>query len=151
MDDTTWRAEKQPLGQKALKSLYEVCQQITDGRKARGKRSHLAGLLVVLVLAKLAGMSSVLGASEWAKDQEERLREGLQLNWKRMPCANTSSYALAHLESQTVNEHLAAWLVRKEAESRCGDEPSRLGAQRNDQPVHLAVDDKALKGTGQQM
>ncbi len=153
MDYTTLLSEKQesqPVSQRKLQSLYEVCQQIVDGRKARGKQYELAGLLVVLVLAKLAGTTSLLGASEWAQDQEERLREGLGLAWKRMPCANTYSYALARLESQAVNAHLAAWLVRKEAESRCGGEPSRLAAQRNEQQVHLAVDGKALKGTGKQ-
>ncbi len=50
----------------------------------------------MLILAKLADMQSVLGASEWIAD----LREGLQLSWKRMPCANTYSYALARLDSQ---------------------------------------------------
>ena len=121
-----------------------------DGRKARGKRYDVAGLLVVLVLAKLAGMTSVLGASEWITDQEELLREGLGLTWNRMPCANTYSYVLARLDSQAVNAHLAAWLVRKEAESRCGEEPSRLAAHPSDRHVHLAIDGKALKGTGTQ-
>jgi predicted transposase YbfD/YdcC len=142
--------ESQTVSQKKMHTLYQVCRQIVDGRKARGKRYDVAGLLVVLVLAKLAGMSSVLGASEWAKDQEEQLHQGLGLNWKRMPCANTYSYALARLESQIVNAQVAAWLVRKEAESRCGGEPSRLAAQRTEQPVHLAVDGKVLEGTGKQ-
>src|SRR5207253_4688358 len=68
-------------------------QQVVDGRKARGKRYDVAGLLVVLVLAKLVGMQSLLGASDWVRDQEKLLREGLQLTWTRMPCANTYSYA----------------------------------------------------------
>jgi hypothetical protein len=68
----------------------------------------LAGLLVVLVLAKLAGMQSLKGASDWVRDQEALLREGLHLPWKRMPCANTSSYALARLDSQKVNTAPAA-------------------------------------------
>jgi len=46
-----------------MQSLYEVCQQVTDGRCARGKRYELASLLVVLVLAKLAGMQSLQGKS----------------------------------------------------------------------------------------
>src|ERR1051326_9502257 len=103
MDYTTLLPESQ-AGQeqpiKQMQSLYEVCQQLVDGRKARGKRYDLAGLLVVLVLAKLAGMQSLLGAADWARDQEAFLREGLHLPWKRMPCANTSSYALAGLDSQ---------------------------------------------------
>jgi predicted transposase YbfD/YdcC len=140
--------QEQPV--KGMHSLYQVCQQAVDGRKARGKRYDLAGLLVVLVLAKLAGMQSVLGASDWIQDQEALLRAGLQLSWKRMPCANTYSYALARLDSQQVNVALAAWFVRKEAESRCGEEPSRLVGQASERHVHLAVDGKALRGTGKQ-
>ena len=111
MDYTTLLPESQE-GQeqpaKEMQSLYEVCQQVVDGRKARGKRYDVAGLLVVLVLAKLAGMQSLLGASDWARDQEARLCKGLQLPWTRMPCANTYSYALARLDSQQVNAALAA-------------------------------------------
>jgi predicted transposase YbfD/YdcC len=154
MDYTTLVAESkegQEQPAKGMQSLYEVCQQVVDGRMARGKRYEVAGLLVVLVLAKMAGMKSVLGASDWIADQQALLCEGLQLSWKRMPCANTYSYVLARLESQEVNAALAAWMVRKEAESRCGEEPSRLAAQSSERSVHLAVDGKALKGTGKQL
>ena len=103
MDYTTLLCEvkeSQDQGQKQLHSLYAVCQQLVDGRAARGKRYDLARLLLLLVLAKLAGMKSLLGASEWVEHQEELLREVLHLPWKRMPCANTYSYALAHLDSK---------------------------------------------------
>src|SRR2546427_4153392 len=50
-----------------------------------------------------------------------------------------------------VNVALAAWFVRKEAESRCGEEPSRLVTQSSEQHVHLAIDGKALRGTGKQL
>jgi len=153
MDYTTLVAkskdtQEQPA--KRMQSLYEVCQEVVDGRCARGKRYELAGLLVVLVLAKLAGMQSLQGASDWIADQETLLREGLQLSWKRMPCANTYRDALARLDSQKVNTALAAWCVRKEAESRCGEEPSRLVAHQSRRHEHLAIDGKALRGTGKQ-
>lgn len=154
MDDTTLEAKSQEHPEqpaKGMQSLYEVCQQVVDGRCARGKRYELASLLVVLVLAKLAGMQSLQGASDWIADQEALLREGLQLSWKRMPCANTYSYALARLDSQHVNEALAAWCARKEAESRCGGEPSRLAMQASEQHDHVAIDGKALRGTGKQI
>ena len=73
MDSTPLIAESkegQEQPPKGMQSLYEVCHQVVDGREARGKQYDLAGLLVVLVLAKLAGMKSVLGASDWVKDQE---------------------------------------------------------------------------------
>lgn len=44
---------------------------------------------MILILAKLAGMKSVLAISEWAVDQKTMLRDRLGLRWKRMPCANT--------------------------------------------------------------
>ena len=120
-------------------------------RCTRETRIALASVLVVLVLAKLAGMQSLQGASDWNADQEALLREGLQLSWKRMPCANTYSSALARLDSQHVNEALAAWCVRKEAESRCGEDPSRLAMQASEQHENVAIDGKALRGTGKQL
>jgi predicted transposase YbfD/YdcC len=140
----------QALPSSASRSLYALCQQITDGRAARGKQYDLAGLLVVLVLAKLAGMKSLLGASDWARDQHEWLCKHVKVSWKRMPCANTYKYALMRLDSQQVNALLAAWLVRQEAESRCGEEPSRLAAHASQRSAHLAIDGKVLKGTGKQ-
>ena len=125
-----------------MPSLYQACQQIVDGRKARGKQYDLAGVLMVLVWAKLAGMSSVLAVSQWAKDQEKIIRRSVGIDWKRMPCANTYSYVLAHVESQQVNAYLAAWFVRQMAQHPAG-EPTH-------QHTHLAIDGKALKSTGKQ-
>ena len=143
--------ESQALTSNQSHSLYEICQQVVDRRAARGKQYDLAGLLVVLVMAKLAGMKSLLGASDWVRDQQKLLCEQLKLSWKRVPCANTYKYALTRLDSQQVNAQLAAWLVRQEAESRCGEEPSRLTAQSTQRSVHLAIDGKVLKGTGNQV
>jgi predicted transposase YbfD/YdcC len=140
----------QELSQEQTRSLYMICKQIGDKRAARGKQYDLAGLLIVLVLAKLAGMTSLLGASDWVRDQEGRLREHLKLSWKRMPCANTYKYALARLDSQQINEQFRNWLVRQVAEGRDGAEPGRLVAQPRHRAVHLAIDGKVLKGTGKQ-
>jgi hypothetical protein len=66
MDYTTLLSEvkeSQEPGHQRLHSLYAVCQQVVDGRAARGKRYDLAGLLMVLVMAKLAGMKNLLGES----------------------------------------------------------------------------------------
>src|SRR5437879_3792797 len=150
MEYTTLAAENpEPHGllQKQRQSLYEACQQIKDGRAARGKRYELAMLLLLLIEAKLAGEQSLLGASEWIRLRSDELREALHLDWKQMPCANTYSYALERLDSQEVNRLLAAWLVRQEAQRRCGEEPSRLVGQGSSRQVHLAIDGKALKGT----
>jgi hypothetical protein len=148
MEYTTLLTESkgdQPLPPQERKSLATVCRELTDGRAARGKRYDIAGLLLVLVVAKMAGMRSLLGASEWIKHQEDLLREAFDLKWKRMPCANTYSYALARLDSQLVNAHLAPWFVRQSTAQRSAKE-----SEQRKEHVHLAIDGKALKGTGKQ-
>ena len=78
LDYTTLEAEsKESQGRtpKQMQSLYEVCQQVEVVQGARGKRYELAGLLVVLILAKLAGMRNLLAASDWIADQEALVRE----------------------------------------------------------------------------
>ena len=153
MDDSTLCVKSNgshELTQEQVHSCYELFKQIEDPRAARGKQYELAGLLMVLLLAKLAGMKSLLGASDWVRDQAESLQRHLNLPWKQMPCANTYKYALARLQSQQVNGRFRDWLVRQEAQSRCGAEPSRLAAQENQRAVHVAIDGKVLKGTGKQ-
>lgn len=145
MDYTTLLEESKmedAFSPRHIPSLYGVCHRITDGRKARGKRYDLAGILLVVVWAKLAGMSSILAVSEWAKDQQTAICASVGLRWKRMPCANTYSYVLARLDSQQVNAHLAAWFVRQMAPAEAGKPDERH--------VHLAIDGKTLKSTGEQ-
>jgi predicted transposase YbfD/YdcC len=125
-----------------LQCFYHACQQIVDGRKARGKRYDLASILLIVVLAKLAGLNSILAASQWANDQEALLRKSLGLNWKRLPCANTYSNVLACLDSQQVNAHLASWFLRQMHQHQ--------GTMLGEQHRHLAIDGKALKSTGEQ-
>ena len=126
----------QELTSQQSRSLYAVCQHLLDGRAARGKRYDLAALVTLLILAKLAGMKSLLGASEWIADQQERLCERLHLSWKRMPCAITYKYALARLDSAQVNEELAAWLVRsvRDLPMWAGTEPSAHAAREAKRP-----------------
>ena len=155
MDYTTLKIEQssaQDLSQEQTHSLYEVCKQIKDTRAARGKQYDVAGVFMVLILAKLAGMKSLSGASDWVRDQQERLCKALKLSWKQMPCANTYTYALVHLDSHQINELFGAWFIRLEAQNRCGTEPSRLvAASEEPRAVHVAIDGKVLRGTGKQI
>ncbi len=43
--------ESQEAVFKKLPSLYAICQQVVDGRQARGKRYELGALVLLLVLA----------------------------------------------------------------------------------------------------
>src|SRR5438105_4587817 len=65
---------------KGMQSLYEMCKEVVDGGEARGKRYDLAGLLGVLVLAKLAGMKSVLGKSRLDKGSGSPVARGIAVD-----------------------------------------------------------------------
>ncbi|GAC1631804.1 MAG: hypothetical protein NVS4B7_19660 [Ktedonobacteraceae bacterium] len=69
-------------------SLYSAFEQVTDGRKKKGKRYPLPLLLTLLLLGKLAGETRVNGIVDWIKERQGWLR--CQLNWpKRFPTNST--------------------------------------------------------------
>lgn len=51
----------------AVASLYEALQHLSEPRRGQGKRYELALILCLLVLAKLAGQTSLSGATEWMR------------------------------------------------------------------------------------
>jgi hypothetical protein len=69
-------------------SLYSAFEQVTDGRKQKGKRYPLPRLVTLLMLRKLAGETTVNGIVEWVKERQGWLRG--QLHWpKRFPTNST--------------------------------------------------------------
>jgi predicted transposase YbfD/YdcC len=68
-----------------------------------------------------------------------------------MPCQMTSCNVLAMIDGRQLDEILAAFFVRWEAQSRCGDEPSRLlTPQGCAEHAQLAIDGKTLRATSKQ-
>jgi predicted transposase YbfD/YdcC len=53
-------------------------QEVTDVRKARGQRYSLAFLLVLIILAKLAGENKPKGIAEWLQLRREQLVKAFQ-------------------------------------------------------------------------
>jgi predicted transposase YbfD/YdcC len=128
-------------------SLYCAFEQVTDGRKQKGKRYPLPLLLTLLMLGKLAGETSVNGIVDWVKERHGWLRA--QLNWpKRFPTNSTYSEALARCDAQQIVTAVASVLLKARAVEQCGSEPSRLQAQRQEEALrHVAMDGKTLRGT----
>ena len=62
-------------------SVYSAFEQVTDGRKKKGKRYPLPLLLTLLLLGKLAGETTVNGIVDWIKERQGWLRG--QLHWPR--------------------------------------------------------------------
>jgi predicted transposase YbfD/YdcC len=129
-------------------SLYQALQGLSDPRRGQGKRYTLALILCFVVLAKLAGQQSLSGATEWIRHRSAALVQCFGLRRKDMPCQMTYCNVLAVVDAQQLDEILAAFFVRWEAQSRCGDEPSRLQTpQGQADHAHLAIDGKTLRAT----
>jgi hypothetical protein len=128
-------------------SLYRAFEQVTDGRKKKGKRSPLPLLLTRLVLGKLAGETKINGIVDWVKERQAWLRS--QLNWpKRFPTNSTSSEALARCDAQQIVTVIASVLLKARAVEQCGSQPSRLEAHKQQEALsHVAMDGKTVRGT----
>ena len=130
-------------------SLYRAFEQVTDHRQKRGVRYRLAMILSLVVLGKLAGMTSFAGIAEWVRLRADWLKEVLPLPRASLPCASTYGNVVRVVEAEELTRLLAEWLTRLSATHRCGSEPSRLftQSQARDQHTHLALDGKTLRGT----
>jgi len=132
-------------------SLYEALQGITDPRRSQGKRYSLALLLCLMILAKLAGQKTLSGATEWIRHRRVALVERFGLKRSSMPCQMTDCNVVAKIDGKQLDEILSAFFERWEAQSRCGDEPSRLlTPEGKADHWHLAIDGKALRATSKQ-
>jgi predicted transposase YbfD/YdcC len=119
-----------------VQSLYTVLQQVTDHRHKRGRRYEAATILVILLLAKLAGERTLSGVAQWARLRASWLCERLPL--RQVPCANTYAYICAHLDAVELNVQLREHFAR-------------LGLPlRPDELLHWAIDGKVLRGNHRQ-
>lgn len=129
-------------------SLYKAFQSLTDPRRKQGQRYSFALVLCLLVLAKLAGQKTLSGACQWIRLRRVKLAERFGLKRTSMPCQMTYYNVLAKVDGKQLDAILSAFFARWEAQSRCGDEPSRLltPSDKADHR-HLAIDGKALRAT----
>lgn len=130
-------------------SFYEAFEQVTDGRKKRGVRYRLALILTLIVLAKLAGESSLSGVTQWGRERKDLLIHRLHLpEGTRFPCVATYSDVLRHVDAEELTTVIYHFFTQQETKKRCGSEPSRLLKQTGrEEKAHLALDGKTLRGT----
>ncbi len=62
---------KEPTEEVEALSLYRALEQVSDQRHKRGVRYPLALVLSLVVLGKLAGMTSLAGIAEWVRLRAE--------------------------------------------------------------------------------
>jgi len=140
MNDTTLLS-KLFLPEKALlfdlEALYACLQTIPDHRDRRGVRYPLASLLMIGVLAKLAGQDSSRAMADFAKLRTQELSQLFHLKREKMPHYSTWSRVLGYaVEPAEVEQVLGQFFLKavRRSESRRGS-------------LHLAVDGKTLRGT----
>jgi predicted transposase YbfD/YdcC len=154
MNYTTWTPEMRSISEGervAIQSLYQTFQRLTDPRRGQGKRYQLALVLTLLVLAKLAGQKTLSGATQWIRHRAPIWVERFGLRRKEMPCQMTYCDILAAIDGQQLDAMLADFFVRWEAQTRCGEEPSRLSTpQGQADHAQVAIDGKVLRATNSQ-
>jgi DDE_Tnp_1-associated len=96
----------------AVTSLYEALQRLPDPRRGQGKRYELARLFCLLLLAKLAGQTSLSGATEWIRHRGQEIAHHFGLRRTHMPCQMTYYRVLARIDAQMLDEILAAFFIR---------------------------------------
>src|SRR6266487_4727874 len=96
-----------------LDALYACLQTIPDHRHRRGVRYPLASLLMVGVLAKLAGQDSSRGMAHWAKLRRHELSQLFHLKRESMPHYSTWSRVLGHgVEPHEVEERVGQFFAQ---------------------------------------
>ena len=81
-------------------SVYRAFEQVADGRHKRGVRYSVALILTLIVLAKLAGMTTRAGIAEWVRLRAEWLNQVLPNPRESFPCAATYSNVLRALDAK---------------------------------------------------
>src|SRR5205823_3643394 len=87
-------------------SVYRAFEQIEDGRQKRGVRYRLALLLTLIVLGKVAGMTTLAGVAEWVRLRAGWLSEVLSCTRKSFPCAATYSNVLREVDAKQVRQEI---------------------------------------------
>jgi predicted transposase YbfD/YdcC len=116
-----------------LNSLFAYLLKVQDPRKPKGKRYGLAHLLVLILLAKMAGEDKPTGITEWVGLRVEQFKEFGLLPTGIAPCHMMFRRVLQYILSPSKLEKLVGEYHR-----------SRL---QQGEGVVFSMDGKTLKGT----
>ncbi len=129
-----WNAESEAF------SVYQAMMNLTDKRGKKGKRYSLALILTFVLLAKLAGETTLQGIADWIRFRSTWLQNVLPETRATFPCVATYSNVLRSVDPAQVTQVLMDLLTRVRAEKRAKDEQ-----------MHVVLDGKTLRGTQQHL
>jgi predicted transposase YbfD/YdcC len=114
-------------------SVYAHLLEIRDPRKRRGCRYEWALILLLIVLAKLAGEDKPRGIAQWVRARAAWLVKTFGLARPDLPCANTYRRTLSRPDTaEALQAHVESYLAQLPA--------SASG-------THIALDGKTVRGT----
>jgi DDE_Tnp_1-associated len=125
-------------------SVYRAFEQIPDGPHQPGVGYRSAWIFTLIVLAKLAGMTSLAGRAEWVRLPAAWLKQVLPNARESFPCAASYCHGLRALDAQQVTQVLNDLLMRLGAMKREDEHPT---AWCEEQQVPVALHGKTLRGT----
>ena len=152
MNYTTIEAAMEQAGlpmEEDVFSVYQAFEKIYDGRHKRGVRYSSALILTLIVLATLAGMTSLAGITEWVRLRAGWLTQVLPHARGSFPCAATYSNVLRAVDAQQVTQVLNDLLTRVGAMRREGEHVcSGTRAVQEELQGHVALDAWDLRTYG---
>ncbi len=125
-----WNAESEAL------SVYQAMMDLTDTRGKKGKRYSLALVLTFVLLAKMAGETTLQAIADWIAYRGSWLQHVLPETRATFPCVATYSNVLRSVDPAQITQVLMDLLTRVRAEKRAEDEQ-----------MHVVLDGKTLRGT----
>src|SRR5260370_36811014 len=107
-------------------SVYRAMEQIQDGRHKRGVRYSVALIFTLILLGKVAGMTTPRAIAEWVRLRAGWLSTALPIMRQTFPCAATSSDVLRAVDAEQGSAGLTHAPTRVSARQRCEDAHSRM-------------------------
>lgn len=92
-----------------LPLLVDYLRRVPDPRRPQGKRHPLEAILLLVVVATLAGRKHRLGIAEWGRGVDESLRRALGFRAGKTPAPSTLHEVLGAVEWSAFAAQLRAW------------------------------------------
>lgn len=92
-----------------LPSLVEYLRRVPDPRRPQGKRHPLEAILLLVVVATLAGRKHRLGIAEWARHADAGVRRALGFRTGNTPAPSTLHEVLRAVDGVAFAAELRAW------------------------------------------
>lgn len=127
---------KTELGRQEVAGIIESFQDLEDPRSHVNRRHLFVDVIVICICGVVAGADGPTAIAEWAKSNEDWLRQYLSLP-NGIPSHDTISRILKILRPSAFQECFVQWL------NRIGD--AAAAAEAEDSLVHIALDGKCLR------